>query len=341
MRIFEFKSKSSERVHRTTLNDAGGITCTCNGFRSPNKCWHFREVSKIADKQETGDLFAPAQPESAAGFVDPMCASALPEGDSITDYPPSSWIMEQKFDGHRIIITVDAERNVYAWSRAGNARELPSHLKAAIKRLAACTIDTEMYIPGMTSTDVTRTDLQHLLQIAAFDILRIQTPDGVWHSVMSKPAPERRAALELAMSRVNDPMVKVAEQYTPSPAGLQEMWAKGFEGAIVKRKTTVYIAGKRTKDWIKFKKGGSAECVIAGFEKGKLGPHSKIKGTTAEGIEVSVKSLNDAWRARFAVSADKYLGLTLVFSYIERTRDGKYKSAMADHILAEGPLRLS
>ena len=101
----------------------------------------------------------------------------------------------------------------------------------------------------------------------------------------------------------------------------------------VKKIAATYRPGKRVKEWIKFKCAGAAEVTITGFKAGSLGPHSIIVGVDAHGIEVQVKTLNDQWRADFATSAAAQINRTLVISYQEKTREGRYRHPMADHLL--------
>lgn len=363
MQIFTFASKSGGKPHTTKLHNDGHVTCSCQGFKSPNRCWHYADVLAKSGGQ-TGSLFgddasgaadgsipagtpatltlaptglAAAPAALPKGFIEPMLACALPEGFTVAaNYKPSDHILERKFDGHRLIIEKCEGESYRAWSRAGNARILPAHIAAIINEyLPACTVDCELYIygDGMTSTDVTAEDKQHLARLAIFDILKVEVA-GTMHSAMAKPLWERRQHLEYATSKLpaDQDHVHISAQYASTDAELQRMWALGFEGAIVKYKRGLYEAGRRSKAWVKFKKGSVGRAEIIRFEEGKLGPHSRIVGKDADGIEMKCKTLNDEWRAMFAVRSAEFIGKTIVFNYIEKTRDGKYKSAMADHI---------
>lgn len=45
---------------------------------------------------------------------------------------------------------------------------------------------------------------------------------------------------------------------------------KELEGVVAKRKNSLYFQGKRTKDWIKFKRMADKEFVICGYEPGQM-----------------------------------------------------------------------
>lgn len=40
---------------------------------------------------------------------------------------------------------------------------------------------------------------------------------------------------------------------------------KKLEGVVAKRKESIYLMGRRTKDWIKFKRMADAEFIVAGY----------------------------------------------------------------------------
>jgi hypothetical protein len=261
-------------------------------------------------------------------FIDVMCASALKEGMEIADYTNDDWYMELKVDGHRFEVQVNEAREILATSRSGKGRVLPAHIIRQLKLCAPATYDGELFLPGGVSTDVTRKDIQHKLKLALFDILRVGSTE-----CMDLPSTERRALLNQATSRTTDDAVHVITQYAVSSEGLQAIWDSGGEGIIIKKKGMRYFAGKRPKEWIKFKKAGAAVTIIDGFEKGSLGPWSKVLSHDQHGVKVRVKSLNDAWRAEFAKNADAYIGEEMVITYQIKTPDGKYRHPMADHMV--------
>lgn len=254
-----------------------------------------------------------------------MLASALPEGRTIRDYTGDGWILEEKYDGHRLLLEV-CNGTVIARSRAGNARVLPTHLRAQCEILAPGTYDGELYLPGGCSTDVTALDKQHLLHLVLFDMLTVGD-----QSAMHLPAVERRTLLDAACC--DSATLYRSPQFAVSEKGLKAIWARGGEGAVIKKIDATYRKGKRVKEWIKFKCAGAAKVTITGFKAGSLGPHSVIIAQDAHCMEVQVKTLNDDWRANFATTADAQIGRTLVISYQEKTRDGRYRHPMADHLL--------
>jgi len=316
---FPSKSNPNGKPHTVTI-DGPVVTCSCRGFKSYKHCWH-------VDTVLAGQPTAPPPPPSPR--LEPMLASALPDGRSLEDYASAAYVMEEKVDGHRIILEKPLGTTYAAWSRGLKPRTLPPHIVAALQYLPAGTYDGELVVPGGISTDVTRDDRASSLQYIIFDILRVDGQD-----CMRVPGDERRRLLELACSKLPDNApVKLITRTRVDATLLAAIWARGGEGVIVKHAAARYTPGARSTDWVKFKRNGAAHVTITGFEAGKLGPHSKVVARDADGVEVTVKTLNDEWRAMFERHAATFIGRTLVISYQQKTRDGRYRHPMADHIL--------
>lgn len=352
MRTYEYPSRSDlSAKYVVTVTDDRKVKCTCRGFKTPARCWHFREVCEKegiliagptsntpALEHQSNVLPFVAIGEEARlrsvtttithGFVEPMCARALKEHEDIEDFMTSEYVLEVKYDGHRLIVQVTPEI-ITCWARGGNPRTLPPHLVTAFQLVPPGTYDGELHIPGHTSTDVTRKDLQHLLRYAAFDMLAVGDA-----SCRHMSHSQRRMLLETAFSLVNDrENLFVAPWYPVSREALDALWTRGEEGCIIKKVALRYEPGVRSPGWVKFKKGDHVEVTVTGFLPGSFGPHSRIVAVDDHGIEVRCKSLNDRWRAVFATRAAEFLGQRMVLTYQVKTRDGRYRHPMADHFV--------
>lgn len=332
LRVYKYRSKSSDAIHVTTVFPDGHATCSCIGFK--RGCWHIADARAKAEQGIEPDEVTDPTRIDGARFIDPMLAKALKEGRSIDEFCSSNFVMEEKFDGHRMQVIID-ESGIQAFARSGNERTLPKHIVDMLRFVTPGTYDGELLVVGGTSTDVTALDLQNNAQLVLFDIMRDR--DDL---VIGKEFRERRELLEAALDTVfrkggdqNFLPVEIAQSMPVTESGLQEIWDRGGEGAIVKNIYSVYQIGRRSSDWIKFKRQQTAELTIIGFQAGKLGPHSKIRLRDDEGVEISVKTLNDEWRADFSVDPLPYVGRRLVISFQEKTRDGKYRHPMADHFV--------
>jgi ATP-dependent DNA ligase len=258
-------------------------------------------------------------------FIEPMLASKPKDGKGVNDFSPNDWLMEEKFDGHRLIVKVEAGKSVTAWSRVGNERALSPKLVKAIKEsLPTCTLDSELYLPGGTSTDVTTIETLGKLELMFFDILLIEGA-----SAMGERSDERRRLLEAATKHIDGVNLRLAEQYEPSEEKLHELWNRGGEGAILK-KIGPYEPGKRSRNWVKLKKEGSSSFVLKKFEAGLNGPYSRMIGVAEGKYPISVKTLNRRWLHEFERNPSKYIGATVLFDFQNRTSDGNFRHPMVD-----------
>lgn len=260
---FDYLSSSDDSItHVVRIYADGKVSCSCRGFTTPNKCWHAKDAAaklgRELDVQHFGASLGPptvGQPvkkgkakatpqlplddlQPAIGFIKPMLASALKDGQEIEDFMDDDYLLEEKYDGWRILVVKN--HAVRCWTRQGNVYAPPQQVAEQLELLAPGTYDGEVYIPGGTGTDVSALHLQHKLRVALFDILRVGA-----ESCTGLVATERRALLEVAASKVDGATVYVAPQVPVTLKGLKAIWKRGGEGAIIKRKDVRYRPGKR------------------------------------------------------------------------------------------------
>jgi hypothetical protein len=279
-------------------------------------------------------------------FIEPMLGKALKEGDTIENYVNNMFMtLEFKYDGHRVILHKDANGIVLFWSRDHNlmTSRVGRHIIAACQMLAPGTYDGELFIPGLSSTDAPRKDMYHKQKLVLFDILRVYAPEDVgradaggWRSTLHLPLRDRRSLLQMAMSKVpnNDWTSRHADVFqAPSFAVKKEIldnaWDRGEEGVMLKDVRAPYEPGRRV--WLKFKKEETGRMTVTGYKEGKMGPHAVVCGVDVHGIKVQCKARDTAMRTAFDKDPDVFIGKTLVFSYQQKTRDGRYRHPRADH----------
>lgn len=275
-------------------------------------------------------------------FISPMNCKTLPE-----DFHPEPgvWAVEQKFDGHRIVVAVNRNRPpvlVTAWSRAGNVRELPPHLIEAFAQFPNGYYDGELMVEGGRSFGVTELVNFDKLVYMLFDVLEL---DGV---DMTAERYDRRRQLLLALKTdlsLAHP-VQVAQSVNIDNrrqllAIRKAIWDADGEGIVVKRRSGLYFPGKRSADFFKEKKLQSTVCVVIGFAPGAgeiidRGPYAKVIVRDSAGTEFSVKTLNDEelhkleMRGTLPVSVfGKWqhpdIGRELRIEFHEQTPSGKYR----------------
>lgn len=354
MNYLDFPSKSSPgTVYRVQCGDDGKLTCNCRGWTNKRgtqarQCTHTKQYAAGRSVEERGEFVylrgatTPSKlsvPVIQAEAPPPMLASAMVEpviGPAFDARYASGWVLEAKLDGHRCIAVVKPE-GISAWSRprageAPKARDLPTHVLAALQTLPPGTYDGELCVPGGTSSDVVRRGAEIIFVL--FDALEVC---GV--PLLGEPYQTRRDYLVGALRRLPTTQ-RAVSTVLPSPcrwAQVQALWEKGYEGAVLKQLDSRYQPGMRSPAWVKVKKQAAAELEIIGFESGRLGPCSKVLLRDAEGVETSVKTLNNQWLREFEARGGQYLGRRLVISFQERTGTGGYRHPMFDHLLDERP----
>lgn len=285
----------------------------------------------ITKRQETA-------PEVKDGFISPMLASAMPEGKTADNFN-SEWIAEEKFDGHRLIVRVDAQhvRGVSAWSRLSNIRTLPRHIQSLMAMMPIGVYDGELIVPSSQhSYSVTAGQSTGLEALVLFDMLET---NGT--SIMNNEFHIRRAFLEIAYDTFTGhdldltPPITLAAQFKPSVAAVQEIWDRGGEGAIIKKRSAKYNPGWRSPDWVKVKAVLSAVLTIVGYETGKNGPYSIIRLKDAQGVETTVKTLDNETMRLIQQDPFSVIGRRLVISYQEKMPSGKYRHPMFDHFAGD------
>jgi ATP-dependent DNA ligase len=289
----------------------------------------------------------PAPPEPKAKSLEPgpeikpMLASAMLAEQTIADFENDAWIMEEKFDGHRLTLTVAPDASIVGWSRPGHdrpaaPRPLPAPLIADAKHLPAGAYDGELYVPGGTSSDVVRLDKADELRLVLFDVTALSVLGAAGANLCDRPLSERRALLELAVSACpKGGRVHVAEQKPVSLATVQGIWAAKGEGAILKRRESIYRSGWRSPAWVKVKKVAADVLTLTGFAEGKNGPYSVMELRHDDGRTTTVKTLtNDLLRA-IEKAPESYVGRCVVISYMGFTTSGQWRHGQFDHFAEE------
>jgi hypothetical protein len=351
-----FESASSSAIHTARLDPATGeSSCSCPAWRfkrgtQPRACKHTKALRDELSAQRAlldgaVDLGLVELPEVHAALVDaateaapkPMLASAMTKG-TFADYCTPAYALEQKFDGHRVIIR-KGPGTVLAWSRprSGKAaliRTLQHALVDAIGYLPHGVYDGELVTAGGRSWDVARLETEKTLVL--FDVLEI-----MGRSVVGESYTTRRELLTLALDHYltvldGPPLLAMPSSQPVCWEAVEAIWQRGGEGAILKRVAAPYQPGKRSADWLKVKKVGSAVLTVNGFEAGKNGPYSVLKLRGADGQETTVKTLTNALLAAIEAAPSSFIGRRVVISYCELTDTGSYRHGIFDHFAGEG-----
>jgi bifunctional non-homologous end joining protein LigD len=275
-------------------------------------------------------------------MIKPMLASPMKKGNIVNW---SEWAVEEKFDGHRLIVHVNRGYDVQAHARPRGKtdrmieRVLPDHLRADLGRLPTGVYDGEL-LAGDTGTDVSRLDLAHERTFVVFDVLEM---NGL--SLTSASYDERRGVL----LDVFDPL-KLKSVTLATSANIrsiedvtrfvQAVWKRDGEGTILKRRASHYAPDKRNGDWVKIKRCEHAILTVIGFEPTRgttmnRGPFAVVKLRDDDGNETTCKTLNDYELAKFNNATEHSrqgftdshpaIGRKLVIEFPRRTRTGGYQ----------------
>lgn len=289
--------------------------------------------------------------------IKPMLAVPMTKGN-VTNW--KEWVAEEKYDGIRLIIEIAVRPSyVTAWTRPRKHSHAPGektmvvftdlapHVVEELKRFPAGVYDGEV-ISGLkdgTSSDVRRGDLRKQQRLVLFDVVFLRGEGITCYSY----ADRRTMLVAAAWSSERDTSMLPLQHVSVAEAkGLrgeqdvkkfvQEVWDAGGEGAILKRRASVYHPGKRSVDWIKVKKKTSAVLTVVGFERGRgdkvdRGPFAVVCLRDAQGRETTCKTVNDDQLATFEqqererskLAPHPAIGRQLRIDFQDYTRTGGYR----------------
>ena len=200
---------------------------------------------------------------SEAGFQPPMLAE-LAKGDSWLPRSGPGWLYERKLDGLRCL-AVRNGTHVELWSR--NHNSFTARFPSVVSALAAepCdrfTLDGELVafdgrdFLGFGALQEPTGSMA--VVYCVFDVLHLLGEDTTGLVLT-----DRKRLLGQAVD--SSPDVLVVKELDGEPAALlREACARGWEGLIAKRATSLYVPG-RSSDWRKLKCSASQELVIGGW----------------------------------------------------------------------------
>lgn len=192
-----------------------------------------------------------------------------------------AWVLEQKLDGIRCIVAIDAAgRCSFLGHTGAPLRSGTKHFAGIARRLTgltSITLDGELLANGT---------------LWVFDILV-----AVGTDVRDLPFATRRQMLEtIAPAFGTGGFVELVPQAV-TPDAKARLWerviALGAEGVVAKRLAGRYAAtGKRTRDVLKIKVTRTIDCVVTGL--GRKGHNAATLGLYRDGVltEVGACSLN-------------------------------------------------
>jgi bifunctional non-homologous end joining protein LigD len=202
--------------------------------------------------------------------VKPMLATPVAEP---FDHP--DWVFEVKWDGYRAIAEVERHSvRLYSRRNLSLAERYPPLVDALARLNHDAVLDGEVVVldaggkPQFQLLQNYQKARQGVLTYYVFDLLYLDA-----HDLRSLPLLRRK---QLAAQIVKDvPGIKVSEHITATGrAFFQALSRQDLEGMVAKLAQSRYVAGQRTKTWLKLKTHLHQEAVICGFTDERSNPRN-------------------------------------------------------------------
>lgn len=263
--------KAGSAMERPSSKEEDSSALTSRGMeriaKEGDAVWHSnrKAVRKKSAQQSAASPDLESLPEIRMKYIEPMLSEAVDELPENSD----AWSYEIKLDGYRCLALWD-KNGVKLYSRKKNL--LNSRFPTVAKALESMEPGT-IFDGEIVALDETGRPSFNLLQnfrfttnqiyFYAFDILAYGSKN-----VMGLPLENRRELLAVELEKISDP-IRLTQGFEGSP---QEIVAAAkelsLEGIIAKRKGSIYLPGKRTRAWLKYKINKFQPFVIGGYTPG-------------------------------------------------------------------------
>jgi bifunctional non-homologous end joining protein LigD len=187
------------------------------------------------------------------------------------------WLHEVKWDGMRVLVEV-RDGSLRVWSRNENDATVSF---PELQGLADAVGGRDLLLDGEVvafkdgiPTFGALADRMHVgnaararalshtnpVTLIVFDLLRLDGED-----LTGRPLSERRAALEsLGLADVH---WQVPAAYDDGAMLLDATAAQGLEGIVSKKRSSTYVPGRRTAEWLKFPHRNATSYVVGGWRR--------------------------------------------------------------------------
>ena len=223
-------------------------------------------------------------------------ASPMLIAQQMEAFDSSEWIYELKMDGFRCLAYMD--RDGVDFRNKRNMQMLPKfpELRDVYQNAGdRCILDGEVVvlIDGVPDfyrlqkrtllMDKFKIELEskrHPASFVAFDCLYKGREELVW-----KPLMERKEALAQLLQE--NPRIAISRYVETEGRALYRVAdEKELEGIVAKQKGSIYLMGKRTKDWIKFKRMADEEFIVTGYIQKGMHTFSLVLAKYKKGVLV-------------------------------------------------------
>lgn len=234
-----------------------------------NHVWHSNRSSenKTDDSTTSNSVFSPTDLKNAK-HIKSFPDDWRPQLATLADEPfdNADWIFETKYDGYRALAQIK-NGDVTLISRNGNKF---SKYKEINEALSDISLDVILDGEIVSEDEKGKSNFQSLqnyednpklgmLKYYVFDIIYFNGFDLRGIDLMLRKKILRAVLPDL-------PNIKYSDHVEGNGIkAFKKAGKEGGEGIIAKRKTSTYLSGKRTKDWLKIKTEMQQEMLIAGY----------------------------------------------------------------------------
>ena len=257
--------------------------------------WSDREVKVVLNGHRTQGRFALIHTGGKNWIMHRMGAAAHPDWQpprrvapmlaTLGSLPPASqdrqWAFEVKWDGVRAICEIDGGR-ITLWSR--NDRDITVSYPE-LRELGAQLGTTQAVLDGEIAVldkdqRSSFSRLQRRMHVAsAAEAGRLANQDPVVYLIFDLLHLDGRSLLELPYSdrrQLLDGLELEGTHWRTPPvlwgggaAALQASQRRGQEGIVAKRRSSHYLPGRRSPDWVKIKNIRTQEVIVGGWRPGQ------------------------------------------------------------------------
>ncbi|HEX9653254.1 MAG TPA: non-homologous end-joining DNA ligase, partial [bacterium] len=207
--------------------------------------------------------------------IEPMLANSDKKPPTSGDY-----LFEVKWDGIRATIVLDeGQMRIISRGHRDVSKQFPELLIPEKAFRGTCAVfDTEIVcldedgrpsfkqvinrLMQRSASGIERGRQKHPVVCYVFDCLYL---DG--RPILQEPLTKRREWLADAIRK--DSPYRVSEAVDDGQALFEAAKALGLEGIVAKDRTSPYLPGKRSNNWLKIKTRQTMDCLIIGYTKGK------------------------------------------------------------------------
>ena len=224
------------------------------------------------------------EPDLAKAVKAALPARLEPQLATLVAAPPAAgrWLVENKFDGYRMLARIDAKGRPKLLTRNGHdwSERMPALVEAVSGLgLRNSWLDGEIAVlddKGLPDFNALQNAMDGVRSEGVVYFV-FDAPFLAGRDLRAVPLASRRAALEKALAGSASERIRFSQAFDAAPVPMLEAACQvGLEGIMLKRADAPYVSA-RTDTWLKLKCSLRQEFVIAGFTD-RTGSKTEVGG---------------------------------------------------------------